>query len=61
MDQVMSIRCLLGLHRPSLASIARKNSHYVALCENCARPLKRSGDRRWAAAEPLYERKPDAA
>jgi hypothetical protein len=57
----MSIRCLLGIHRVSLSSIARKNGQYVGLCESCARPLERSGDGRWTAADPLYERKTHAA
>jgi hypothetical protein len=57
----MSIRCLLGIHRPSLSSIARKNGQYVALCEGCARPLERAQEGRWLATEPLYERKTNAA
>ena len=58
----MSIRCLLGIHRPSLSSIARKNGQYVALCESCARPLERAAqEARWLAAEPLYERNRHAA
>jgi hypothetical protein len=51
----MSIRCLFGAHRASLHSIARKNGHYTALCEGCARPLERHADGGWVAAEPLYE------
>jgi hypothetical protein len=57
----MSIRCFLGIHRASLASIVRKNGEYLALCETCARPLERNQDGRWIAAEPLYERKSRAA
>ena len=57
----MSIRCFLGIHRASLASIVRKNGDYIALCETCARPLERNQDGRWIAAEPLYERKSRAA
>jgi hypothetical protein len=57
----MSLRCFFGVHRPSLGSIARKNGLHIALCEACARPLERKGDERWAAAEPLYGRKPGAA
>lgn len=52
----MSIRCLFGSHRPSVTSVARKGSGYVALCEGCARPLERSREGRWAASEPLDAR-----
>ena len=53
----MSIRCLFGAHRASLHSIARKNGHYIALCESCGRPLERHGDGRGLAAEALYEQR----
>lgn len=49
----MSLRCLFGLHRPSTASMSRRQGGYVALCEACARPLERSADGRWIASDPL--------
>ena len=49
----MSLRCLFGLHRPSVASMTRRQAGYVALCEHCARPLERAADGRWLASEPL--------
>jgi hypothetical protein len=57
----MSLRCLFGLHRPSLISIIRRRHHYGALCEDCARPLQREESGRWVACEPLYEIKDRAA
>ncbi len=50
----MSIRCLVGVHRPSLSAITRRNGGYATLCEDCARPLEREAEGRWAASEPLY-------
>lgn len=50
----MSLLCLFGAHRPSLASVARRGDHLVGLCEQCARPLTKSGQSKWQAAEPLY-------
>lgn len=47
------ILCSLGLHRYSLASIARREGQYIALCERCACPLVRSDSGKWEAAGPL--------
>jgi hypothetical protein len=57
----MGLRCLFGVHRVSISSIALKNGQYIALCESCARPLERNAEGRWFAAEPLYDRKSHAA
>lgn len=57
----MSIACLLGLHRPSIASIARRPGGYAALCEGCARPLERTQEGRWGASAPLDVRIDNAA
>ena len=57
----MSITCLFGMHRPSLASIIRRNRGYGGLCESCARPLERSENGRWVASSPLYEQADHAA
>jgi hypothetical protein len=53
----MSIGCLIGQHRPSLSSIARRQGGYVAICEHCARPLEKRANGRWAASKPVYEAK----
>ena len=50
----MSLLCLFGAHRPSVASVARRGDHLVGICEHCARPLTRSVQSKWEAAEPLY-------
>ncbi|HEY0115531.1 MAG TPA: hypothetical protein VGB54_07400 [Allosphingosinicella sp.] len=49
----MSLKCLFGVHRPSLASIGRKGRGYVAYCDACARPLERSEGGRWEPSAPL--------
>jgi hypothetical protein len=49
----MSLRCLFGLHHPSISSIARRGSGFRALCEHCARPLERLPEGRWTASDPL--------
>ena len=51
----MTLRCLFGMHRPSLGSIARKKTGYTALCDGCGIPLQRREDGRWGPCEPLYE------
>ena len=51
----MSLRCLLGMHRPLLASIAKREHGYAARCEDCAAPLERMPETRWAPAAPIYE------
>jgi hypothetical protein len=48
-----SLLCLVGLHRQSPVSIARRGDRTVALCEHCACPLVRSPNGRWHAADPL--------
>ena len=40
----MNLACLFGRHRPSLGSIARRPGRYVAICEECARPLEKAYD-----------------
>lgn len=57
----MNLSCLFGVHRPSLASILRRQDGYAALCEGCGRPLERRENERWTASEPLYERTDHAA
>lgn len=49
----VSLRCLLGIHRPSPASIARRPTGYTALCESCGLPLERQESRPWRAATPI--------
>jgi len=49
----MSLRCIFGLHRPSLTSVTRKGADLHALCEGCDIPLQKSEDGRWAPAQPL--------
>jgi hypothetical protein len=49
----MSWKCALGLHRPSIVSIARKASGLHALCEGCGVPLERNDTGRWRTALPL--------
>lgn len=49
----MSLRCLFGRHRPSTASMTRRHGGFIALCEDCARPLERTPDGRWGASDPL--------
>jgi hypothetical protein len=56
----MSLGCLFGRHRPSLSSIARRQGGYVAICEQCARPLEKRANGRWAASKPVYEAKDSA-
>jgi len=51
----MSLLCILGRHRPSLASIAfRSGGGHKCLCEACAMPLERDGKGKWREATPLY-------
>jgi hypothetical protein len=57
MFRCMSIRCLLGYHRPSLGAITRRQNGYATICESCARPLERHAAGRWVASDPLYEAK----
>jgi hypothetical protein len=54
----MSLLCLFGVHRPSVASVARRGDHLVGLCEQCARPLTKTAQSKWEAAEPLYAKRP---
>jgi hypothetical protein len=57
----MKLACLLGMHRPSISSIAKKRGGLTGLCEGCARPLERQDSGRWIASEALYERRDRAA
>ncbi|MGE5722564.1 MAG: hypothetical protein ACM3YM_08890 [Sphingomonadales bacterium] len=57
----MSLSCLFGIHRPSVASMTRRHGRYAAICESCARPLERQENGRWVASEALYERNDRAA
>lgn len=57
----MSLRCFLGVHRPSTTSIVRRPNGYGGLCETCARPLEREINGRWVASEALYESRDKAA
>jgi hypothetical protein len=49
----MSVRCLFGSHRPSLASIAKRGFGLIALCDACGRPMLKPGDGKWKVADPL--------
>lgn len=51
--QVMSLRCLFGVHRPLLASIVRRKEGYAALCDGCSLPIERRAEGPWKAAGPL--------
>ena len=57
----MSMRCLFGLHRPSVASIARRPGGFVGLCESCGRSLERSEGAAWTEAMPLAAARDRAA
>jgi len=51
----MSLMCLLGRHKPSLASIShRSGGGHKCLCEACALPLERDHRGKWREAKPLY-------
>ena len=52
-EGVMSWKCVLGFHSPSLVSISRKPDGLHALCEGCALPLDRNEEARWKPAQPL--------
>jgi hypothetical protein len=49
----MSWKCVLGLHSPSVVSIARKADGLHALCDGCGIPLERNEDGRWRMGLPL--------
>ncbi len=49
----MSLRCLIGVHRPLLNSIVRRESGFAAICEGCPTPLERGDHGQWAASQPL--------
>jgi len=50
----MSLLCLLGRHKVSVASISRRHGGgHEGLCEACALPLEREDDGRWREARPL--------
>ncbi|WP_106512707.1 hypothetical protein [Allosphingosinicella deserti] len=49
----MSLRCILGLHRPSPLSIRRNEAGLRSLCENCGLPLQKTEGAKWVEARPL--------
>jgi hypothetical protein len=49
----MRWKCGLGLHTPSLITIARKRDRLHALCEGCGAPLERNAQGRWKTGRPL--------
>jgi hypothetical protein len=53
LSKAMSLRCLFGVHRPSPVSMAKRGQGFIALCEQCARPLERTPEGAWVASEPL--------
>jgi hypothetical protein len=57
---VMSLRCLMGLHRPILNSIVRRADRYTALCDSCGLPIERLEEGRWTVAQPLISRQDQA-
>ena len=56
--RVMSLRCLLGLHR-LLTSIVRKDDRFKALCDACSLPIERSEFGRWTVSAPLAGQQDD--
>jgi hypothetical protein len=57
----MSLRCLLGRHRPMLTSIISRGESYAALCDDCGAPIERSEGGRWTNSEPLLGKRDRAA
>ena len=55
----MSLLCNLGIHKPDLRSIVRKQNRLEALCEACACRIEKGDSGRWTAAAPLLERPPE--
>ena len=52
--KAMSLRCLIGAHRPSLVSILKaKGRGWVALCDGCGARLERTDEGRWSVSKPL--------
>jgi hypothetical protein len=49
----MSLTCLIGIHRPSLSSITKRQDSLAGLCEGCGRPLEKATGGKWALTEPL--------
>jgi hypothetical protein len=53
----MYVRCLLGRHKPSSASIARdKQGQYKAFCERCDLPIEMDHKGAWRVPPPIYDR-----
>ena len=52
----MSLLCTLGIHKPDLRSVVRKDARLEALCEACSARIERGGKGRWVASESLLER-----
>jgi hypothetical protein len=53
MFPAMSLLCLIGRHKVSLASVMRKRAGFVGICERCDRPLERAQAGSWTASDPL--------
>ena len=53
----MSLACVIGRHRPSLVSIARRGAKLDALCDSCGLPLCKDERGRWVPAPPLAGRR----
>ena len=51
----MNPLCQLGVHRPILASIVRKDGQLQAMCEACSEPIERRQNRWSLAARPTTE------
>jgi len=57
----MSLRCLMGRHRPLLASILKREDRLTALCNDCGLPIERTENGRWSLSDPLISRRDKAA
>lgn len=57
----MSLRCLLGRHRPFVTSIVQRTAGFSALCNDCGFPIERSNKGRWMGAESLIAKREQAA
>jgi hypothetical protein len=51
----MSLICLLGRHKVTIASVARRRGGgHKGLCGTCATPLERDDNGKWREAPLLY-------
>jgi len=57
----MSLRCLLGRHRPFVTSIVQRTAGFSALCNDCGFPIERSNKGRWMGVESLIAKRDQAA